>query len=198
MTWFCNNLQFFTYLFYQSYKHIQIFLFIPNQIPNCHFWMFYGSINVQNRPQKDPNLTQFALKYSIFIQFVYLFPKHVYMVLFTSDKAPWSFLNVFWLYLGPTLAKKGFYLTWYAEKCFLCIVNLLTKNLPILMEWTIYMKILSACSRNANLTLWKERWFPKLLQSIASCYSILFWQLCWLLWGKICPHLILVFPKLQN
>ena len=90
-----------------------------------------------------PNLTKFALKYSLFIQFLYLFPKHVYMVLFTLDKAPWSFLNVFWLYLGPTLAKKGFYLTWYAEKCFLCIVNLLTKNLPVELWLSAHKKELT-------------------------------------------------------
>ena len=31
LTWFCNNLQFFTYLLYQPYKHIEISLFTPNQ-----------------------------------------------------------------------------------------------------------------------------------------------------------------------
>ena len=35
-------------------------------------------------------------------------------------------------------------------------------------------------------------------QFISSSFSILFWKLCWLLWGKICPRLIWGFSEVTE
>ena len=81
LTWFCNNLQFFTHHLYQPYKHIEISLFAPNQTS----MVIYECIMAISMSKMDPKK---GWIWHLSIQFLYLSPNHIYMVLFTSDEAP--------------------------------------------------------------------------------------------------------------
>ena len=95
LTWFCNNLQFFTYLLYQPYKHIEISLFTPNQTSRSFLSILW--------PNQCPKWTPKKAKFDIF-----LYNSSIcHLITFTwfclpQMKPTWSILDILWFYLGPT------------------------------------------------------------------------------------------------
>ena len=89
----CN----FLHMFSINHTNTLKFLCSPLIRPQ---WSFLGVLWPYYCPKwtpKGPNLTLFVPRYSLFIQFVYLSPKDIYMGFFTLVEASWSFLDIFWL-----------------------------------------------------------------------------------------------------
>ena len=109
LTWFCNNLQFFTYHLYQPYNTMK-FLFLPLIRPQ---WSFLSVL----WPYQCPKWTPKKAKFDIFLYNLSI----CHLITFTWFCLPrmkplWSVLDILWFYLGPIFRfwVLGQFLTYYS------------------------------------------------------------------------------------
>ena len=103
----CN----FSHIF--SICDIKMFIFLCSPLIRPQ-WSFLGVLWLYQCPKwtpKGPNLTSFVPRYSLFIQFVYLSLKHIYMFFLPRIKSLWSFLDILWFYLSISFWLSGQFLT---------------------------------------------------------------------------------------
>ena len=87
LTWFCNNLQFFTYVLYQSYKHIEISLFTSNQTPMVISGCFMA-VSMSKMDPKRPKFDIICTKIQSFYTICLSVPETHLHVFFTLNEVP--------------------------------------------------------------------------------------------------------------